>query len=255
MLERVRKQRDTLNRSDPAYDGKLAFYDAEEEVCVGVLVFAERYRRLEKKMAAQEKNPCRKVELTAISRVLARVPAQPASSFHEALQMVWLMQLIPQIESNGFSISLGRLDQYCWPYLKADLAAGTITLEQAQELLDLLWLKFCEILRVDSRDAAEVNAGYYVAGQNIEVGGVDRGGHDCTNLLTYLCLNANRHIQLHQPNFTIRLHAGTPQEFLDHAVGSIACGNGMPQVLNDAVIIQHLRHSSSGGTGLYRCRL
>ncbi|MBS6236372.1 MAG: hypothetical protein KH615_10745, partial [Clostridiales bacterium] len=61
--------------------------------------------------------------------------------------------------------------------------------------------------------------------------------------------------QLHQPNFTIRLHAGTPQEFLDHAVGSIACGNGMPQVLNDAVIIQHLRHSSSGGTGLYRCRL
>ena len=104
------------------------------------------------------------------------------------------MQLIPQIESNGFSISLGRLDQYCWPYLKADLAAGTITLEQAQELLDLLWLKFCEILRVDSRDAAEVNAGYYVAGQNIEVGGVDRGGHDCTNLLSYLCLNANRHI-------------------------------------------------------------
>lgn len=175
MLERVRKQRDTLNRSDPAYDGKLAFYDAEEEVCVGVLVFAERYRRLEKKMAAQEKDPCRKVELTAISRVLARVPAQPASSFHEALQMVWLMQLIPQIESNGFSISLGRLDQYCWPYLKADLAAGTITLEQAQELLDLLWLKFCEILRVDSRDAAEVNAGYYVAGQNIEVGGVERG--------------------------------------------------------------------------------
>ena len=81
MLERVRKQRDTLNRSDPAYDGKLAFYDAEEEVCVGVLVFAERYRRLEKKMAAQEKDPCRKVELTAISRVLARVPAQPASSF------------------------------------------------------------------------------------------------------------------------------------------------------------------------------
>ena len=221
MLERVRKQRDTLNRSDPAYDGKLAFYDAEEEVCVGVLVFAERYRRLEKKMAAQEKDPCRKVELTAISRVLARVPAQPASSFHEALQMVWLMQLIPQIESNGFSISLGRLDQYCWPYLKADLAAGTITLEQAQELLALLWLKCCEILRVDSRDAAEVNAGYYVAGQNIEVGGVDRGGHDCTNLLSYLCLNANRHIQLHQPNFTVRLHAGTPQEFLNHAVGSI----------------------------------
>ena len=239
MLERVRKQRDTLNRSDPAYEEKLAFYDAEEEVCAGVLAFAERYRRLAKEMAAQEKDPCRKAELTAISRVLARVPAQPASSFHEALQMVWLMQLIPQIESNGFSISLGRLDQYCWPYLKADLTAGTISLEQAQELLDLFWLKFCEILRVDSRGAAEVNAGY-AAGQNIEVGGIDRDGHDCTNLLSYLCLNANRHIQLHQPNFTVRLHAGTPQEFLDHVIGSIACGNGMPQVLNDDCIVSGL---------------
>ena len=87
-LERVRKQRVTLNRSDPVYEGKMAFYDAEEEVCAGVPVFAERYRRLAKEMAAQDKDPCRKVELTTISHVLARVPARPASSFHEALQMV-----------------------------------------------------------------------------------------------------------------------------------------------------------------------
>lgn len=239
MREKVRKQRDALSQSDPAYDEKLAFYDAEEEICAGVLVFAERYRRLAAEMATREKEPGRKTELTAISRVLTRVPAQPASSFHEALQAVWLMQLIPQIESNGFSISPGRFDQYCWPYLKADLAAGTITLERAQELLDLFWLKFCEILRVDSRGAAEVNAGYAV-GQNIEVGGIDRDGRDCTNLLSYLCLNANRHIQLHQPNFTVRLHTGTPQKFLDQVVNSIACGNGMPQLLNDDCIVPSL---------------
>lgn len=172
MREKVRKQRDALSQSDPAYDEKLAFYDAEEEICAGVLVFAELvpadWRR---RWRHERRSRGRKTELTAISRVLTRVPAQPASSFHEALQAVWLMQLIPQIESNGFSISPGRLDQYCWPYLKADLAAGTITLERAQELLDLFWLKFCEILRVDSEVAAEVKAGY-AAGQNIEVGGL-----------------------------------------------------------------------------------
>ena len=147
--------------------------------------------------------------------------------------------MIPQIESNGFSITPGRFDQYCNAYLEKDLRDGTITLEYAQELTDLFFLKFCEILRVDSKGAAEVNAGY-ASGQNLVVGGLDADGNDATNLLSYLCLMANRHIRLNQPNFTVRLHEGTPKEFLDKVVESIGCGNGMPQVLNDACIIPSL---------------
>lgn len=174
-----------------------------------------------------------------MAAVLDRVPARPASSFQEAVQTVWLMQMIPQIESNGFSITPGRFDQYCNAYLEKDLRDGTITLEYAQELTDLFFLKFCEILRVDSKGAAEVNAGY-ASGQNLVVGGLDADGNDATNLLSYLCLMANRHIRLNQPNFTVRLHEGTPKEFLDKVVESIGCGNGMPQVLNDACIIPSL---------------
>lgn len=200
---------------------------------------AQRYAALAREKAQAERYPTRRQELLTMAAVLDRVPARPASSFQEAVQTVWLMQMIPQIESNGFSITPGRFDQYCNAYLEKDLRDGTITLEYAQELTDLFFLKFCEILRVDSKGAAEVNAGY-ASGQNLVVGGLDADGNDATNLLSYLCLMANRHIRLNQPNFTVRLHEGTPKEFLDKVVESIGCGNGMPQVLNDACIIPSL---------------
>ena len=208
-------------------------------MCQGMLALAQRYAALAREKAQAERYPTRRQELLTMAAVLDRVPARPASSFQEAVQTVWLMQMIPQIESNGFSITPGRFDQYCNAYLEKDLRDGTITLEYAQELTDLFFLKFCEILRVDSKGAAEVNAGY-ASGQNLVVGGLDADGNDATNLLSYLCLMANRHIRLNQPNFTVRLHEGTPKEFLDKVVESIGCGNGMPQVLNDACIIPSL---------------
>lgn len=228
-----------LKQQDPEFMAKAAFYEAEEMICQGILAFAERYRKLVFEQAENEKDPERKVELLEMANVLEHVPAQPAHSYHEALQAVWFMQLLPQIESNGFSISPGRLDQYCNTYLEADLEAGRITIDKAQELTDLFWLKFCEILRVDSRGAAEVNAGY-ASGQNIAVGGIDTFGNDCSNLLSYLCLNANKHISLHQPNFSVRLHDKTPNHFLDAVIDSISGGNGMPQLLNDECIVPSL---------------
>ena len=242
-VEGIRQQlaaaKAALQPQDPEYAEKLAFYQAEEELCQGMLALAQRYAALAREKAQAERYPTRRQELLTMAAVLNRVPARPASSFQEAVQTVWLMQMIPQIESNGFSITPGRFDQYCNAYLEKDLRDGTITLEYAQELTDLFFLKFCEILRVDSKGAAEVNAGY-ASGQNLVVGGLDADGNDATNLLSYLCLMANRHIRLNQPNFTVRLHEGTPKEFLDKVVESIGCGNGMPQVLNDACIIPSL---------------
>ncbi|MGE4484807.1 MAG: formate C-acetyltransferase/glycerol dehydratase family glycyl radical enzyme [Oscillospiraceae bacterium] len=239
LMDTIRLYSEKLPESDPACEEKRSFYRAELDICEGVLAFARRYRNLALQKAADETDPERRAELVQMAEVLKRVPALPASSFHEALQAVWFLQLIPQIESNGFSISPGRFDQYCCEYLISDLKSGAITLEQAQELLDIFWLKFPEILRADSRGAAEVNAGYAV-GQNLSVGGVDADGRDCTNLLSYLCLQSNYHIRLNQPNFTVRLHRDTPQDFLEKVVESISGGNGMPQLLNDECIIPSL---------------
>ena len=239
MQAQIAAAKGSLKPEDPMYEDKLAFYQAEEEICQGMLAIARRYAALSREKALQERNPERRQELLTMAEVLDHVPAKPAATYQEALQTVWLMQVIPQIESNGFSITPGRFDQYCNSYLEKDLQAGTISLEYAQELTDLFFLKFCEILRVDSKGAAEVNAGY-ASGQNLVVGGVDADGNDATNLLSYICLMANRHIRLNQPNFTVRLHENTPEEFLAKVVESIGSGNGMPQVLNDNCIIPSL---------------
>lgn len=239
MQKQIAAFKSALSPQDPQYADKLAFYQAEDEICLGMLALAARYASLARKMALAEQDESRRCELLRMAEVLDRIPAKPAVTYHEALQAVWLMQMIPQIESNGFSITPGRVDQYCVSYLESDLRQGRLTLEYAQELTDLFFLKFCEILRVDSTGAAEVNAGY-ASGQNLVVGGLDADGNDATNLMSYFCLMANHHVRLHQPNFTVRLHENTPKEFLSRVVESISCGNGMPQVLNDACIIPSL---------------
>lgn len=237
--EDIERERAALKVTDPEYAFKTSFCRAGLEVCEGALVFAERYRKLALETAAAEKDPARKAELELMADQLTRVPRQPAQTFREAMQSLWFLQLIPQIECNGYSITPGRFDQYMWPYLRRDLDAGAITMDQAQELVDMLFLKFSEIMRVDSLSVAEINAGY-ASGQNIAVGGIDVDGNDATNPLSYICLVSNYHTGLIQPNFTVRLHKNTPQDFLDKTIESISCGNGMPQILNDELIVRSL---------------
>lgn len=227
-----------LKITDEEYPNKVAFYNACLILCDGILIYAKRYSTLAEKEAEKETGS-RREELIQISELLKNVPRKPARSFREAIQSFWFIQLIPQIESNGFSISPGRFDQYMWQFLKNDLENEVITVEQAQEIVDELFIKFAEIKRVDSRGAAEVNAGY-ASGQNLVVGGIDRFGNDCENLLSEICLAANYHVKLNQPNFTVRLHKGTSKIFLKKVINSISAGNGMPQILNDELIIESL---------------
>ena len=236
--EEISERISTLHITDPDYADRISFYTACEEVCEGTLIYARRYRELALKTAAAAEGEWAG-ELRAVAEILERVPLYPAENFREAVQSFCFMQFIPQIESNGFSITPGRFDQYMWPYLSKDLERGTITQEEALELVDMLFLKCCEIMRVDTNSASEVNAGY-ASGQNVVVGGIGVDGRDATNLLSYMCLRANYHIGLNQPNFTVRLHKNTPKEFLDKVIESISCGNGMPQVLNDDLIIPSL---------------
>ena len=236
----ILKEQRALAVTDPEYAYKSAFYRAGLEVCEGALIFAERYRALAAELAATEPNPIRREELRLMADILSRIPREPAATFREAIQSVWFLQVIPQIECNGYSITPGRFDQYMWPYLKRDLEAGRIGMDEAQELVDMLFLKFSEIMRVDSLSVAEINAGY-ASGQNVAVGGVDVNGNDATNPVSHMCLIANYHTGLHQPNFTVRLHKGTPPAFLEQVIESISCGNGMPQILNDELIVRSLQ--------------
>ncbi|MFW6181496.1 MAG: glycyl radical protein [Spirochaetota bacterium] len=218
---------------------KKLFYDSCLAMCRSAINFARRYARRAGEIAAAEKDRARREELEAIARVCSRVPEHPASGFHEALQSFWFMQLLPQIHDNGVSISPGRLDQYLYPYYESDLAAGVLTRERAQELLEALWVKFTEPIKVYRAEDAAFHAGYPM-GQNLCVGGVGPDGRDAVNDLSYRCLEAHSHMLLMQPNFTARLHRGTPEEFLLKVCEAIRLGNGMPQITNDETVVPAL---------------
>jgi pyruvate formate-lyase/glycerol dehydratase family glycyl radical enzyme len=219
---------------------QMDFWTGVEIVCDGVVSFAGRYSALAAKMAAGETNETRKAELTEISRICAKVPAYPAESFHEALQAIWMTQLIIQLESNGTGVSFGRLDQYAYPYYKNSVEKG-IAQEKLQELLDCLWIKTNHVLKFRGAASAALWSGYIV-NQNITIGGQDRCGRDVTNELTWMCLEAEGKLHLKEPQFTLRIHAGTPEKLLVRAAKVIAGGGGKPQLVGDNTIISALQN-------------
>ncbi len=241
VMAQARRHLGLLDRTDPACLGERDFCLAAEEVCQAAIRFAGRYAELAVAMAETEADPARGAELREIARICRKVPARPADSFHEALQAFWFVHLIIQIESNGHSISPGRFDQYMTPAYEAGCAAGCLTRDRAQELLDCLWIKFNEIMKLRDKTAS-IGFGGYPLFQNLIVGGQTRDGRDATNELSYLCLEATRRTRLPQPSLSVRIHADTPREFLRAATDLAREGLGLPAFFNDESIVPVLQN-------------
>lgn len=232
---------DTLRVSDEDYARRSEFLRAVITSCTAVCRYANRYAALAKEQAAACTDETRKAELLQIASNCERVPEHGATSFWEACQSFWFVQMLLQVESSGHSISPGRFDQYMYPYYKADLDAGVITREFAQELVDCIWVKLNDLNKVRDAASAEGFAGYSLF-QNLIVGGQDVNGKDATNDVSYLCMNATLHVSLPQPSFSVRVWNGTPHEFLLRAAEITRTGVGLPAYYNDEVIIPALQN-------------
>ena len=225
-----------LDISDGDYVSRSNFLNAVIESCEAVIEYARRYSALARDMASKESNPERKRELEIISRNCAKVPEFPATSFYEACQTFWFIQLLLQVESSGHSISPGRFDCYMYPYFKKDIDEGKITYEAAQELLDCIWVKFNDINKVRDAASADGFAGYGMF-QNLIVGGQNIHGMDSTNDLSYMCIEAAMHVPLPQPSISIRVWNGSPEPLLIKAAALTRLGTGLPAYYNDEIII------------------
>ncbi len=228
--------KEKLDVADPEYVQRNNFLEAVIESCEAVVEYARRYAKLAKELAAKEKNVERKAELEKIATTCMRVPEFPATSFYEACQSFWFVQLLLQIESSGHSISPGRFDQYMYPFYKKDMDASLITIEQAQEYMDCIWVKLNDINKVRDAGSADGFAGYGMF-QNLIVGGQNVHGMDATNDLSYMCLEAAMHVPLPQPSISVRVWNGTPQPFMIKAAALTRLGTGLPAYYNDEIII------------------
>lgn len=228
-----------LSITDGDYAKRARFLEAVIITSKAAIKYARRYAELAMNMAQECKDRTRKKELITIAQNCANVPEYGATSFYEACQSFWFVQLLLQTESSGHSISPGRFDQYMYPYYKKDLDAGIITREFAQELMDCIWVKLNDLNKVRDAGSAEGFAGYSLF-QNLIAGGQDEEGNDVTNDLSFMCIEASMHVMLPAPSLSVRVWNGTPDEFLMKAATLTRTGIGLPAYYNDEVIIPAL---------------
>ncbi|HDK7338113.1 TPA: formate C-acetyltransferase/glycerol dehydratase family glycyl radical enzyme [Cronobacter sakazakii] len=199
-----------------------------------------RYAALASQMAQEESRPARRDELLAIAANCEHIAHQPPASFWQALQLSYFVQLVLQIESNGHSVSFGRLDQYLYPWYRRDVELEqTLERERAIELLQSCWLKLLEVNKIRSGSHSKASAGSPLY-QNVTIGGqrlLNGEPVDAVNPLSWAVLESCGRLRSTQPNLSVRYHAGMSSEFLDACVQVIRCGFGMPAFNNDEIVI------------------
>lgn len=219
-------------------DDAKAFWQAIAIVSDAIIVFAKRHSEKALALAFTERDPKRKAELLEISRICATVPKYPATTFHEALQSQWFIQLFSRLEQKaGATISNGRMDQYLYPYYLHDVRQGTMDKDKAKELLQCLWLNMAQYVDLYVSPAGvKFNEGY-AHWEAVTIGGVDRQGQDATNELTYIFLEDKREFPLNYPDLAARVHRHSPKRYLEEIALTIKDGSGFPKLINDEEVI------------------
>ena len=185
---------------------KIAFFKGVQLALEGIWDYAKNLSE-----EAQKKSRGPNDEYAKISRVCARVPANPPQTFREAVNAIWICHAALHQESINFGLSLGRLDQVLYPAFKKDLDQSREEgreeefLKEALELVGCLWLKTCDHVPL-APEASEELLGGTGANQAVTLGGVDREGNDAVNDLTHVMLKATELLRLRDPNINARYH-------------------------------------------------
>lgn len=242
--ERIRKQIEALDFIyDPEATDKQQELEAMAVSCDAAILFAERHAQLAEKMAEVETNKQRKRELEKIAEVCHWVPAHAPRDLWEAIQMYWFVHLGTVTELNGWdSMNPGHIDQHLFPFYQKGLADGSLTRDDAKELISCLWIKFNNQPAPPKVGVTALESGTYNDFTNINIGGIDKNGASGANELSYLILEVQEELHQLQPGLSIHIAGNTPDDFLLEGIRVIRQGHGYPSVFNpDAYVREMMR--------------
>jgi len=222
-------------------------YDKKEELkamkitAESIIMFANRHAEKLDELVSIENDIVRKAELAEMARICRRVPAHAPGTFHEVLQHYWFIHLGVVTELNPWdSFNPGRLDQHLYPYYKAETEAGTLTREQAVEVLESFWVKFNNHPSPPKIGVTAQESSTYTDFCLINLGGVKPDGTDAVNEMSYILLDVIEEMRLLQPSSMVQLSKLNPDSFIDRAVKITKTGFGQPSIFNTDAIIQEL---------------
>ncbi len=209
LREKIRERMATVHNND-----EREWLESLELICYAFEDFAKRYADEARAMLDRETDPVKRRELLEIEAVCRKVPRYPADTWREALQAFWFVFVFDQVDSPG------RFDQYMYPYFRRSLDSGEMDVDEAQRLLEKVWIRFEK-----------------VRAWNLCIGGQKADGEDATNELSYMILDVAKKYGYQAPNLTMRCHKNTPLSLWDKAIEVVCSGIGMPAFYNDEVVI------------------
>ena len=245
LLDFKKEINDHIGRLDFMNDveatGKLEELKAMAISCDAAIVFAERNADLAEDMAAIESNPQRKNELAKIVEVCRWVPAHAPRNMWEAIQMYWFVHLGTVTELNGWdAMNPGHFDQHLQPFYEKEIAEGTLTREEAKELISCFWIKVNNHPAPPKVGITARESGTFNDFTNINIGGVKPDGSDGVSEVSYIMLEVIEELHILQPGNSVHISKVTPDKFLHSAVKLIRQGHGYPSVFNPDVYVQEL---------------
>ena len=251
VIDRAKKRIEELDLTEPGEIQKKWFLDAVIIVNEAVIQFSQKLSNLCLEQAEFEKDISRQKELLLMAENCRKVPANPAETFWQGLQAVWLVTMALHLESNGHAISLGRFDQFLFPLLKRDIDNGVLSLEQAQELVDVFFIKINELNKLRSWPDTSFFLGYQMF-VNLTVGGQTKDGRDAVNVLSEICVTACEHVRLFTPSVSVKVSDITSDDFLIRAYKATQIHKGgMPAFYNDTLGMDILRNMGIVEEDLY----
>ena len=249
-IEQRIKALDYIN--DPEATDKQQELEAMAISCDAAIMFAERHAELAEKMIeelssqqpaanSQQKIKARIAELKKIADVCRWVPAHAPRDMWEAIQMYWFVHLGTVTELNGWdSMNPGHIDQHLYPFYQKGLADGTLTRDEAKELLSCLWIKFNNQPAPPKVGVTALESGTYNDFTNINIGGVDRDGNSGVNELSYMILEIQEELHQLQPGLSIHIAQNTPDDFLMAGLKVIRLGHGYPSIFNSDTYVKEM---------------
>jgi formate C-acetyltransferase len=233
---------------------KHVFYHSVVRVCDAAITLSKRYAASCRAKAEDTADPARRAELIQMADSLEWIMENPARTYWEGLQIIILYELLLVADCQQHGQSMGRVDEYVGRLLEKELAEGTLTERQAQELTDAFLLRICDIMVVhgmmlNNKKVIELNESgmnAYMAiytgmtatgGIVITLGGSNPDGSDDCNAVTRLMLQSYGRMKVPDPTVALRIHRNTPDDVWRLAIESSKICGGMPQLVNDEIII------------------
>ncbi len=242
IAEEAEQKMAELDPEDAHRFEKKMFYQSVIIASKSVKVLADRYAAKAKEMAEAEDDAARKADLLKIAEVCGKVPYEAPETLQEAIQAVWFTQIMLYTEENTAAYTIDRLDQYLYPFYCADIEAGRITKQDAQELLECLWIKMAEIIYAISEASSVYYSGYQPF-HGLTIGGIKKDGSTGINDISYMALKATADTRMHIPTINVRISDNTPEEFLMAVCDLVEIGTGQPAIYFDNVAEKMLKRN------------